>query len=150
MADFGGGGMLLAVGILAAIVHARTTGEGQVIDAAMTDGTALLTTMFHGLSASGMWQDKRESNLLDGGAPFYRCYETSDGKYMSVGAIEPKFYLQLLDGLDLTQEALPAQYDQTRWPELQARFRECFKQKTMRSGVRSSNIEMLVSIRSCH
>ena len=130
VADFGGGGMLLAVGILAAIVHARATGEGQVIDAAMTDGTALLTTMFHGLSASGMWQDKRESNLLDGGAPFYRCYETSDGKYMSVGAIEPKFYLQLLDGLGLTHETLPSQYDQTRWPDLQARFEDCFKQKT--------------------
>jgi len=127
VADFGGGGMLLALGILAAVIEARNTGQGQVVDAAMVDGAALLTTMFHGLSATGMWQDQRGSNLLDGGSPFYSCYETADGGYMAVGAIEPKFYIQLIHGLGLDPAEMPGQYDQSRWPELRQILTDVFK-----------------------
>ncbi|MEE2755339.1 MAG: CaiB/BaiF CoA-transferase family protein [Myxococcota bacterium] len=130
VADFGGGGMLLAVGVLAAVLHAKISGEGQVVDAAMVDGSALLTTMFHGLMASGMWTTERGSNLLDGGAPFYRCYQTADGGYMSVGAIEPKFYALLIHGLGLDMAELPSQYDQTRWAELRSLFQGVFLSKT--------------------
>ncbi len=128
--DFGGGGMLLAVGILAAVLHSKTTGEGQVVDAAMVDGSALLTTMFHGLMASGMWTTERGANLLDGAAPFYRCYETADGGYMAVGAIEPKFYALLVHGLGLDSTELPGQYDRMRWAELRTRFQDVFLSET--------------------
>lgn len=120
--DFGGGGMLLAFGVAAALVSAARTGRGQVVDAAMTDGVALLTAMFHGLLAAGLWQDRRGANLLDGAAPFYDTYETSDGKFLAVGAIEPKFYAELLDKLGLAGEDLPEQMDQSRWPELRRRI----------------------------
>jgi alpha-methylacyl-CoA racemase len=93
----------------------------------MVDGAALLTTMFHGLSATGMWQDQRGSNLLDGGSPFYSCYETADGGYMAVGAIEPKFYIQLIHGLGLDPAEMPGQYDQSRWPELRQILTDVFK-----------------------
>ena len=102
VADFGGGGMLLALGVLAALLERERSGLGQVIDAAMVDGSALLTSFLYGLRAAGAWQDERGTNLLDGGAPFYDTYQTADGRYVAVGALEPKFYAALLAGLGLT------------------------------------------------
>lgn len=128
--DFGGGSMLLVVGVLAALHHVSITGQGQVVDAAMVDGSALLTTMQHAAMAAGWWTPERGENMFDGAAPFYTTYETADGRWMAVGAIEPHFYEQLLDGLDLTAEALPAQMDRSAWPGLRARLREVFRQRT--------------------
>ncbi len=128
--DFGGGGMLLALGILAALHEASRSGHGQVVDAAMVDGASLLTSFIHGMRDQGMWRDERGTNLLDGGAPFYDTYETSDGGHMSVGALEPQFYAALLEGLGLTGEDLPGQMDTARWPELRARFTEIFLGRT--------------------
>ena len=128
--DFGGGGMLLAVGILAALHERSSSGRGQVVDAAMVDGAALLTSFIHGMRGQGVWQDARGTNLLDSGAPFYDTYETADGLFMSVGALEPQFYAALLHGLGLEGEDLPAQLDRDRWPELRARFTEVFKRRT--------------------
>lgn len=123
IADFGGGGMLLALGVLAALHHAQRTGVGQVVDAAMVDGTALLMAPFFGASAIGYWSDERGTNLLDSGAPFYDVYLCSDGKEIAVGAIEPQFFASLLAVLELDAAGLPDQMDQTRWPELRAAFR---------------------------
>jgi alpha-methylacyl-CoA racemase len=128
--DFGGGGMLLATGVLAALVERSRSGRGQVVDAAMVDGAALLTSFIHGMRGQGVWQDARGTNLLDSGAPFYDTYETADGAYMSVGALEPQFYAALLLGLGLADEDLPGQLDRDRWPELRARFTEVFKRRT--------------------
>lgn len=114
--DFGGGGMLLAFGVLAAIHERSNSGEGQVIDAAMVDGSALLASMMYGFKAMGIWGGERGNNMLDTGAHFYEVYETADGKYVSVGGIEPQFYAQLLEGLGLTDD-LPPQHDATRWEE---------------------------------
>lgn len=131
LGDFGGGGMLLAVGVLAALLERSGSGRGQVVDAAMVDGAALLTSFIHGLRAEGHWSDERGTNLLDGGAPFYDTYETADGKYVAVGALERKFYAQLLDGLGLSEDAdLPAQMDRSRWRELRARFEAIFRSRT--------------------
>jgi alpha-methylacyl-CoA racemase len=128
--DFGGGGMLLAVGVLAALYERSRSGRGQVVDAAMVDGASLLVSFIHGLRAQGLWQDARGTNLLDSGAPFYDTYETADGLFMSVGALEPQFYAALLRGLGLEGEDLPAQLDRDRWPETRARFTEVFKSRT--------------------
>ncbi|MGH3380626.1 MAG: CaiB/BaiF CoA transferase family protein, partial [Actinoallomurus sp.] len=128
--DFGGGGMLLAVGILAALYERSRSGRGQVVDAAMVDGAALLTSFIHGMRGQGLWQDARGTNLLDTGAPFYDTYETADGLFMSVGALEPQFYAALLRGLGLEGDDLPGQLDRDRWPELRARFTEIFKRRT--------------------
>jgi alpha-methylacyl-CoA racemase len=120
--DFGGGGMLLAIGVLAALVERERSGQGQVIDAAMVDGSALLTSIFHGFSILGSWRDQRGSNLIDGGAPFYDTYQTADG-YLAVGALEPQFYAELLTGLGLADDAsLPDRDDRSRWPALRERF----------------------------
>lgn len=116
--DFGGGGMLLAVGVLAALVRARASGAGQVVDAAMIDGSALLTTSHHGYLAEGWWRDSRRSNLLDGGAPFYSVYQTEDHRHVAVGALEPQFFAALLQGLGLEPDEIPAQTDRERWPEM--------------------------------
>jgi alpha-methylacyl-CoA racemase len=125
--DFGGGGMLLTVGILAALHERARSGRGQVVDAAMVDGAALLTAFVHGVRAQGNWSDERGTNLLDGGAPFYDTYQTSDGGYMAVGALERRFYQQLLVGLGLDGDPeLPGQMDRDRWDELRARFAEVF------------------------
>jgi len=118
--DFGGGGMFLAVGLLAAVFYARETGTGQVVDAAMIDGSALLTTAMHGHIAEGWWAPRREANLLDGGAPFYAVYETADGGYVAVGALEPKFFAALLEGLDIDRDSLPAQGDRAGWRTIKA------------------------------
>jgi len=128
--DFGGGGMLLALGILAALVERAGSGLGQVVDAAMVDGSALLTSFVYGLLSTGVWQDRRGTNLLDGGAPFYDTYATADGQYMAVGALEPQFYAALLRGLELTDAGLPGQHDRQRWPELRQRFAETFSRRT--------------------
>jgi alpha-methylacyl-CoA racemase len=120
VADFGGGGMLLALGLVAGLLHAQRTGEGQVVDAAMVDGTALLMAPFHGASAIGFWSDERGTNLLDSGAPFYDVYRCADGEELAVGAIEPPFFAALLDVLGLAPGSLPDQNDQARWPELRA------------------------------
>ena len=130
VADFGGGGMLLALGICAALVGRTSGSPGQVIDAAMVEGASLLTAMFYGMRTTGMWTDDREANLLDGGAPFYRCYETADGRFVAVGAIEPQFYAALLDGLEIEPETLGGQYDRKTWPETRDRFAAVFGGRT--------------------
>jgi alpha-methylacyl-CoA racemase len=129
--DFGGGGMLLALGVLAALLERGQSGQGQVVDAAMVDGSALLTAMFHGLTASGNWNAERGSNLIDGGAPYYDTYETADGEYLAVGALEPAFYRDLLAGLALTEDAgLPDRNDRANWPALRERFAAVISQRT--------------------
>jgi alpha-methylacyl-CoA racemase len=130
IADFGGGGMLLALGICAALVGRASGTPGQVIDAAMVDGSALLTAMFHGLRATGAWLDDRGANLLDGGAPFYRSYLTADDRYVAVGALEPPFFAALLAGLEIEAGDLPGQYDRTQWPQMRQRFSEVFRSRT--------------------
>ena len=126
VADFGGGGMLLALGVITALYERLKSGRGQVVDAAMTDGVAMLTASLHGMLASGAWQAERGANLLDGGAPFYDTYRTADGGFVSVGALEPQFYAELLDGLGLDPAQLPDQHDRAGWPELRRRFSEVF------------------------
>jgi alpha-methylacyl-CoA racemase len=128
--DFGGGGMLLAFGIACALVEARGAGRGQVVDAAMVDGASLLAAMFAGLLATERWTEARGKNLLDSGAPWYDVYPTKDGGYVAIGAIEPKFYAELLERLGLAGEPLPAQHDRDRWPELRARFAAVFRSRT--------------------
>lgn len=130
MADFGGGAMLLAVGVLAALLEAGRSGQGQVVDAAMLDGSSLLTTMVHELLGRGAWVPERGRNISDGGAPFYRTYETSDRRYVAVGAMEPKFFDELVSRLGLHQDALPAQWDRSRWPELTAVLAGVFRTRT--------------------
>lgn len=122
VADFGGGGMLLALGVLAALVERATSGAGQVVDAAMVDGAALLMAPLFGAWSSGFWSAERGTNLLDSGAPFYDCYRCADGGWLAVAAIEPQFYAELLDGLGLVGEELPEQHDQAGWPRLRERF----------------------------
>ena len=126
LADFGGGAMSLAVGLLAALLHARATGEGQVIDAAMTEGAAYLGTMTRALFASGAWSDARGANILDGGAPNYRCYACSDGRYVAVGALEPKFWHVLVDKLGLDAATTASPYDSREWPALTKLLAEVF------------------------
>jgi alpha-methylacyl-CoA racemase len=128
--DFGGGGMLLAVGVLAALLERERSGRGQVIDAAMVDGSALLASFIHGLRAAGAWQDERGSNVLDGGAPFYDTYETADGKFISLGSLEPQFYAELIEKLGLSDADLPSQMDRSGWDTLREKFTALFKTKT--------------------
>ncbi|MEV5417635.1 CaiB/BaiF CoA-transferase family protein [Streptomyces albogriseolus] len=129
LGDYAGGSLYLVVGILAALHHARASGTGQVVDAAIVDGTAHLTSMIHGMLAAGVWQDRRGANLLDGGCPYYGTYATADGGHMAVGALEPRFYAEFLRLLDLTDLA-GAHADVTRWPELRARVAERFASRT--------------------
>jgi alpha-methylacyl-CoA racemase len=129
--DFAGGGMLLAVGVLAALLERERSGRGQVVDAAMVDGSALLMTFVHGMAGAGLWSFPRGENMLDGGAPFYDTYVTADGGYMAVGALEPAFYRALLAGLGLSDSPdLPDQHDRSGWPALRARFAEIFATRT--------------------
>jgi alpha-methylacyl-CoA racemase len=130
VADFGGGSMLMLLGIVAALYEREKSGLGQVIDAAMVDGVSLLAQAMWTLKSTGMLTDDRESFLLDGSAPYYRTYETADGKYMAVGSIEPQFFAQLLAGLGLSADEVPAQSDTTRRPEMQRIFAERFASKT--------------------
>ncbi len=130
VADFGGGGMLLALGVVAALFERQTSGRGQIVDAAMVDGVALLTAFLHGLRATGAWVDDRGANLLDGGAPFYRSYETADGKYLAVAALEPQFYAALLAKLGIDPELLPAREDRGEWPGVSTRLAAEFGKRT--------------------
>src|SRR5579862_369660 len=129
LADFGGGGAYLALGVLAALHQRGPSGRGQVVDAAMVDGVASLTTMLHGMLAAGLWTDRRGENLLDGAAHFYRTYQTADGGFMAVGAIEPQFYRELLDALGLAAADWP-QHDRSRWAEQSRRLATVFASRT--------------------
>ena len=128
--DYGGGGMLLAFGMVCGLLDARRSGTGQVVDVAMTDGAALLFGSISGLHGSGYWTDERGANLLDSGSHFYDVYETKDGRHVSIGSIEPQFYAILLDKLGLAGADLPAQMDRAAWPVLKERFTAVFKTKT--------------------
>ena len=128
--DYGGGGMLLAFGLACALFEAQRSRRGQVVDAAMVDGAAVLMTMFHALRAMGIWDDVRGTNMLDTGAHFYDVYETADGKYVSIGSIEPQFYAELLRLTGLEGEELPWQHDRAQWPALKERLAAIFKTRT--------------------
>jgi len=129
--DLGGGTMLLAVGLLAALLNARATGRGQVVDAAVSDGAALMTTLMWELKAAGRWLTERESNLFDGGASWYDAYECADGRYLSVGALEPRFYSNFIEGLGLSGDPLfDEQFDPSRWPAQKARFAHVLATRT--------------------
>jgi alpha-methylacyl-CoA racemase len=128
--DFGGGAMYLAFGIACALFEACASGRGQVIDAAMSAGAASLMSFFYGRSAAGVWRDQRGINVLDGGAPWYDVYETADGKHVAVGAIEGRFYAELIERLGLDSATLPDRHDEARWPELRAALAAAFRQKS--------------------
>lgn len=130
VADFAGGALYLALGILAAMLEARTSGQGQVVDAAMVDGAASLMTLFYGLHAGGLWRDRRAANFLDGAAPFYRCYATQDKQYIVVCAIERRFFRALLDTLEIDAIAPDDQFNQASWPEHRRIFGDIFRGKT--------------------
>lgn len=130
LGDFAGGGMLCALGIAMALVERASSGQGQVIDAAMVDGAAHLTSFVYKFRSSGFWKDDRGTNLLDSGAPFYDTYETKDGKHVAVGALEPQFYAALLGGLGIDPANLPAQMDRSGWPKLVETFTVAFASKT--------------------
>jgi alpha-methylacyl-CoA racemase len=144
VADFGGGGMYLTVGVLAALLAAGRTGRGQVVDAAMVDGAAHLATMIHGMVSAGTWRTERRSNLLDGGAPFYDTYETADGGHVAVGALEPRFFAEFVDRLGLDAAELPAQMDRAGWP----RMREAFATR-IRSRTRDAWTEVFDGTDAC-
>lgn len=128
--DMGGGAMFLAVGLLAAILEARGSGKGQVVDVAMTEGAAYLALGVYGLVGADYWSEQREDNIIDGGAPFWRCYETRDGGFVSVGAVEAEFYELLLEKLGFDPARMPHQLDREHWPAMRERFEACFKEKT--------------------
>ena len=131
VADFGGGGMLLAVGVLAALVERERSGRGQVVDAAMTDGAGLITGILHGLRARGLWHPERGGNLFDGSAPFYATYTCSDGGFVAVGAVEPQFYAELIDRLGLTDRIdVAQQYERVTWLETKRRLAEVLGART--------------------
>jgi alpha-methylacyl-CoA racemase len=131
LGDFGGGGMLLAFGVVSALVRARTTGEGQVVDAAIVDGVGLMTGMYQSMRAAGLWDGPRGENLFDGGAPFYRCYRTADDRWIAVGAIEPVFYQRLLVGLGTTEDELGGtQMQRGAWPRMRQALADIFASRT--------------------
>lgn len=143
--DMGGGGMLLAFGVACALFETRKSGIGQVIDAAMVDGAAQLMWMFHGLHAAGAWNaERRESNLLDGGAPFYDTYETADGRAIAIGPIEPQFYAELLDRIGADKDRFTGRNEPARWPDLKRELARLFKTRT-----RESWCEILESTDAC-
>jgi alpha-methylacyl-CoA racemase len=128
--DYGGGALYLAMGLLAALVERQSSGRGQVVDAAMVDGAGSLASIFYGLKAAGRWTDERGSNLLDGGAPFYDTYETADGGYVAVGALEPKFFAELVKRTGIDDGFVKRQYDKRAWPELRAALAAAFRGRT--------------------
>lgn len=128
--DFGGGALYLAFGLMAGIISARETGTGQVIDAAMSDGAASLMAMFYGMKASGIWSNDRRANMLDGGAHFYDTYQCSDGKWISIGSIEPQFYALLLEKTGITDPAFAAQMNRGEWDSLRDKLAEVIGKKT--------------------
>lgn len=128
--DYGGGALFLVVGVLAAVIEARTSGKGQVVDAAMCDGVSSMLTMFHSMRAIGRWTEEPRTNLLDGGAPFYRTYECKDGGHMAIGALEPQFYAELRQLAGLDEDCYDAQMDRKRWPKLHEKMAALFKTRT--------------------
>jgi len=128
--DYGGGAMYLAFGIACALLERHSSGCGQVVDAAMSEGAASMMSIFYARFAAGGWQDERGANAIDGGAPWYSVYEAADGKFISLGAIEARFYAKLLELLGLDPATLPKQHDKAGWPELRTRLRDAFRQKT--------------------
>jgi alpha-methylacyl-CoA racemase len=128
--DFGGGALYLAFGVVCALLEAMRSGKGQVVDAAMTDGAASLMSMFYAMTAMGIWKDSRSSNMLDGGAHFYDTYETKDGKFVSIGSIEPQFYKELMEKTGISDPAFAAQMDRDAWPALKAKLADVLKTKT--------------------
>jgi alpha-methylacyl-CoA racemase len=130
VADFGGGAMFLATGLLAALLHARSTGEGQVIDAAMTEGASYLGSMTRTFVSRGGWKDERAANMLDGGSPNYRCYETADGKWVAVGALEVQFWSALVAALGLDEASTPSPYDPAQWEACAKVLTDVFRSKT--------------------
>jgi len=128
--DFGGGGLMLAFGIVCALVERQSSGKGQVVDAAMVDGASILMTMFHGMRHSGVFRDERGANMLDTGSHYYNTYETADGKYVSVGSIEPQFYAELIRLSGLQGQDLPVQQDPSHWQEMEVRLATIFRSKT--------------------
>ena len=128
--DFGGGALYLAFGLMAALIDAGRSGKGQVVDATMIDGAASLMTMMYGMAAAGSWDDRRYTNLVDGGAHFYDTYETADGRHVSIGSIEPQFYAELIRLAGLDPAEFAAQNDKAEWPRMKARLVEVFKTKT--------------------
>ncbi len=128
--DYGGGALYLVVGVLAAVIEARTSGKGQVVDAAMCDGVSSMLTMFHSMKATGRWTDQPRTNLLDGGAPFYRTYQCKDGGFMAIGALEPQFYAELRQLAGLSEDCYDAQMDKSGWPNLHEKITALFKTKT--------------------
>jgi len=128
--DYGGGAMLLAVGVLAALHEARNSGRGQVVDAAMTDGAALLSSLFYGMKAAGRWSNQRGENLLDGGAHFYDTYPCADGKFVAIGALEPKFFARLCELCGLEEALCAGQMDRTHWPMMKLRLADVFRTRT--------------------
>jgi len=130
VADFGGGAMYLTVGILAALHERKQSGKGQVIDAAIVDGASSLMTVIYGMLAQGIWRDDRGQNFLDGGAPWYATYRCQDGRYVSVGAIEAKFFAQLLDRLGINASQFPDHMDRECWPEIRTALAKCFASKS--------------------
>lgn len=143
--DFGGGGMFMAFGLVCGILEARASGKGQVIDVAMVDGTATLMSMMWGLKQIGAWKEEYGTNVLDTGAPFYDTYETKDGKYVSLGSLEPQFYAELLARTGLDAEELPAQMDAAGWDTLRTRFTDLFLTKT-----RAEWDELLLGTDACY
>jgi alpha-methylacyl-CoA racemase len=129
-ADYGGGAMMLIAGLLAGLTHSRATGEGQVVDAAMSEGAAYLMSIFYGMHAKGVWADRRRSNVIDGGAPFYDTYECADGEWIAIGAIEPQFYAELLKRTGLENTLALNQMDIAAWPEMRAALTAVFISKT--------------------
>jgi alpha-methylacyl-CoA racemase len=128
--DFGGGALYLALGVVSAVLSAAKTGKGQVLDVAMVDGAVSLATAAYGLHAMGLWKDERASNQVDGGSHYYGAYKTKDGKYISIAAIEPQFYAELLQRLGLKKEDLPDQLDREQWPAMRKRLEDLFRRKT--------------------
>jgi alpha-methylacyl-CoA racemase len=128
--DFGGGALYLAMGVLAALLNAKAHGRGQVVDCAMTDGAASLMSMTFGLQANGAWQEQRQANLLDGGAPFYDTYRCADDKWICIGALEPQFFALLLNKLQIPATEFPNYMDRSCWPAMKARFERIFADKT--------------------
>ena len=136
--DFGGGGLYLALGVVAALLEAQKSGKGQVVDAAMVDGAASLMTAIYGMHASGMWSDQRGENILDTGAHFYDVYETKDGEYVSIGSIEAKFYAELLKLSGLEGQEMPRQMDRKAWPDLKEKIRRALQDQDARRMVQRS------------
>ncbi|MFG2657310.1 CaiB/BaiF CoA transferase family protein [Streptomyces sp. NPDC048425] len=142
--DYAGGGMLLALGVICALLEASRSGRGQVVDAAMVDGVNLLGSLIHGLRQIGEWEDRREANRLDGAAHYYRTYETADGRWISIAANEPKFYAILVEALELSLDELPYQDDSSTWPQMGERFAAIFRTKT-----RDQWVGALQSLETC-